>query len=122
MVWRWAWVIGLAVVLSVPVGQASAAMTEEQVRQAVERAYSVTVLRIQRVEHAGREAFRVTIMNPGGDSNTAYQVNTIAIDAETGELIPQFRHRASGYDENTAPRFEPNRQRTDALETGIIWR
>ena len=48
------------------------------------------------MKDAGQAAFAVVIMNYGGDFNEAWQVNTIVVDAESGKLIRQFRHRASG--------------------------
>ena len=119
---RKAWLMGLAVVVPLVAGQAQAAMTEAQVKQSLERAYNVTVLRITRLEYDGRAAFKVTFMNPGGNFNTAFQVNSVAVDAETGKLIVRFRHRSSGHDPNVAPRFLPDRQTSTALESGLVWR
>ncbi len=119
---RWAWVIGFAALVPLLAGQARAAMTEAQVTHSLEQAYNVTVLRVTRLKHDGLPAFLVTMMNPGGNFNTAYQVNTVLVDAETGKLISRFRHRASGHDRNAAPRFIPNRHSPNALESGIIWR
>ena len=62
----------------------------------METQYGVKVLRIKPMTEQGRSAFAVTIMNPGGDFNEAFQVNTIVIDAETGQLIIQYRQGSSG--------------------------
>ncbi len=35
-------------------------------------------------------------MNPPGNFNEALQVNTLMVDRQTGELVPQFRHAPSG--------------------------
>jgi hypothetical protein len=35
-------------------------------------------------------------LSPGGDFNEAFQVNTIVIDAETGQLIIQYRQGPGG--------------------------
>jgi hypothetical protein len=37
-------------------------------------------------------------MNPGGNDNGAFEVSTLIVDAATGDLVPQFAHRPSGYD------------------------
>ena len=119
---RGAHLIGLATAMFLLAGQGHAAMTEAEVKQSVEQTYNVRVLGIKRIEHGGGPAFRVTFMNPGGDFNTAYQVSSIVIDVETGQLIARFRHRSSGYDPNAAPQFLTDRQVTNALESGLVWR
>lgn len=101
---------------------AQAALTAEQVARQIAETYKVRVLKVAPLEFGGRAAFRVTVMKPGGNSNDAFRVTTIAVDAETGKLIPQFRHRASGYDLPAAPRYEAGPSRPDAAEKGIVWR
>ncbi len=103
-------------------GPARAALTAEQVAQQIAEAYGVRVLKIAPTEIDGRAAFRVTVMKPGGNANDAFRVTTLAVDAETGKLIPQFRHRASGYELSGAPRYEAGPSRPDAAEKGIVWR
>ena len=73
-----------------------AAMSADQVKRQVELAFGVRVLKMRPMQDAGQAAFAVVIMNHGGDFNEAWQVNTIVVDAESGKLIRQFRHRASG--------------------------
>ena len=75
---------------------AGAALSADQVKRQVETRYGVTVLRIKPVTEQGRSAYAVTIMNPGGDFNEAFQVNTIVIDAENGQLIIQYRQGPGG--------------------------
>ena len=72
-----------------------AAMSADQVAAAIAEAYGVTVLRVEPMTEDGRAAYLVTIMNPGGDFNEAFQVNKIVVDAETGDLTPEFRHPPS---------------------------
>ncbi len=72
------------------------ALSADQVKRQVEARYGVTVLRIEAVTEQGRSAYAVTIMNPGGDFNEAFQVNTIVIDAESGRPIIQFRQGPRG--------------------------
>ena len=64
----------------------------------------------------------MTIMNPGGDFNEAFQVNTLLVDADTGNLVSGFRHLPSGYNASQAAAFEPNRDAPDSLSRGFVWR
>ncbi len=72
-------------------------MSKEEVAKAVGEAYGVTVLRVVAGEDDGRAVYLVTFMSPGGNFNEAFQVNTIAVDAETGKKVSQFRHGPSGH-------------------------
>ena len=74
----------------------AAALSADQVKRQVETRYGVKVLRIKPMTEQGRSAFAVTIMNPGGAFNEAFQVNTIVIDAETGRPIIQYRQGPGG--------------------------
>ena len=74
----------------------AAALSADQVKRQVETQYGVKVLRIKPMTEQGRSAFAVTIMNPGGAFNEAFQVNTIVIDAETGRPIIQYRQGPGG--------------------------
>lgn len=76
---------------------AQALMSSEAARGAIERDFGVEVLRIEEAEIDGRPAFLLRVMNPEGDFNEAFQVNTLAVDRATGELIPTFRNGPSGY-------------------------
>ena len=93
-----AWLAGLLVggVVSLA-APAWAAMSADQVAAAIAEAYGVTVLRVEPMIEDDKSAYIVTIMNPGGDFNAAFQVNRIVVDAETGKLISQFRHLRSGH-------------------------
>jgi hypothetical protein len=118
---RWAIGIGLAVLLPLLAGPA-AAMSEAEVTAKVAGDYSVDVLQVRRAALDGRQVFLVTMMNQGGDFNEAFQVNTIAVDVESGELVPGFRHRPSGADANQAPSYGADRQPTNVLQSGVLWR
>ena len=59
--------------------------------------YGVTVLKISEDEQDGVQVLFVTVMNPGGNFNEAFQVNTLVIDRQTGRLISQFRHTPTGH-------------------------
>ena len=111
----------LAAALSFPLS-ALAAMNADQVKAKVAKAFGVKVLKVRPGKADGRKVFVVTMMNPGGDFNEAFQVSTIVVDAETGKLVPGFRHRASGLDANQAPSFVPNLHSPDTLSWGFIWR
>ncbi|MFP6734907.1 MAG: PepSY domain-containing protein [Rhodospirillales bacterium] len=105
--------------LSVAPRPSWALMSEAQVRAAVENDYDVKVIKITPGIDTERVVFYVRIMYNGGNFNTAFQINTIVIDAETGKRIAQFRHGSSG---RTLPgNFDsiPNRQLTDALRGRI---
>ncbi len=82
--------------LALGASPAGAALSADQVKRQVETRYGVKVLRIKPVTEQGRSAFSVTIMNPGGAFNEAFQVNTIVIDAETGRPIIQYRQGPGG--------------------------
>ena len=81
----------IALALATP---AAARVPVDEVKASIERDYGVDVLRIVEVEIAGRTIYAVTVMNPGGDFNEAFQVNTLAVDPDTGALILQDRLEA----------------------------
>ncbi len=101
---------------------ASAAMSEPQIRAAVTKAYGVRVLKIRRGEAGGKAVFLVTVMNAGGAFNEAFRVTVLAVDAQTGKLVPGFRHRASGLQENQGPSYRTGRQSADSFRQGFSWR
>lgn len=111
-----AWLAQLAVPSS-----ANAAMTQSQVAAATEKSYDVRVLKIYADKENGKSVFRVKVMYNGGDWNTAFQVNTIVIDAKTGERVAQFKHQSSGRSLPGNYDSMPNRQPPDALRRHI-WR
>lgn len=73
-------------------------MSPDEIAASIAETYGVEVLSLRDAKADGRAAYAVTVMNPGGNSNAAFQVNTLLVDAATGALIPTFRHGASGYD------------------------
>ena len=116
--WLAAVVVSAGSLFAAPAG---AAMSADEVSAAIAAAYGVTVLRVVATEEDGRSVFRVTIMNPGGDFDEAFQVNTLLVDADTGKLVSGFRHRASGYEPSQAAAFETNRHAPDSLSWGFLW-
>jgi len=89
---------------------ALAAQSPEAIKQQIEKSYPVQVLEILEVKSDSQPAYAVVVMNTGGNFNEAFQVNTLVVDAETGQLIRQFRHGASGYEvpENAVRRWPKN--------------
>jgi len=83
-------------VLGLGAAPAAAALSADQVKRQVEARYGVEVLRIVPMAEQGRSAYAVTIMNPGGNFNEAFQVNTLVIDARTGRPVIQYRHGPGG--------------------------
>ncbi len=93
LIWFATALVGAIVLLAAPAG---AEMSVDAVIQKIEADYSVTVLRVRPMTDDGRRVFAVTIMNPGGAFNEAFQVNTIVIDADTGRPIIQYRQGPGG--------------------------
>ncbi len=89
-------------------------ISKEEIGKAVGEAYGVTVLRVVAAEDNGRAVYLVTFMSPSGNFNEAFQVTTIAVDAETGKKVSQFRHGPSGYRLPGAPAHSADRQAPDA--------
>jgi hypothetical protein len=79
-------------------GNAVAQVTNQEAKRQIEDSYDVEVLRVREGEIDGRGVWLVTVMLPAGNFNTAFMVSNLAIDRQTGDLVPSFRHRASGYD------------------------
>ena len=116
--WLAALVVGGGISLAAP---AWAAMSADEVAAAIAEAYGVTVLRVVPAKDDGRSVYRLTIMNPGGDFDEAFQVNTLLVDADTGKLVSGFRHLASGYETSQAAAFEANRHGPESLSWGFLW-
>lgn len=111
----------LAAVLLI-VASPAHAITADQVKEKVAADFGVEVLKVEPIQEGGKSRFRVHVMNPGGDYNTAFQVNTLIVDAATGELVQQFQHKTTGYQKAPgAATYDPNRQSADALRD-TIWR
>ncbi len=103
-------------------GLALAAVSESEAVKMIEEAFDVEVLRARARQIDGRKVWLLTVMNQGGDFNTAYQVNTLAVDQETGKLVPAFRHGASGFVPSGAEtRDDKVGLRPDAARSGT-WR
>jgi hypothetical protein len=73
----------------------------------IEQSRDVKVLKLKETQVDGRTAYIVSIMNLGTDSNAAFQVEQILVDAETGAPIPTYRHGPTGWSEAPGPDFTP---------------
>ena len=93
-------------------------LSVDELKQQIEQTYPVNVLGIRAITADGKAAYAVTVMTRGGDFNSAFQVNTFIVDADTGAPISVFRHLDSGY---VLP-DGGNRQPPDAAQAGVTWR
>ncbi len=100
------------------------ALTQEEAERKVAEAFGVEVLskHTRAGEIDGRAVWFLTVMNPGGTFNDAFQVNTLAVDQETGELVPAFRHRASGYDLPGAASLDDQSGVRPDMSGSVPWR
>lgn len=94
--------------LLVPHG-AVAQVTGKQVATKIAAAFGVRVLKVRESRLDGAPVFLVTVMNPGGDFDEAFQITTLAVDVKTGKLVSGFRHRSSGLRGNQAPSYQTGR-------------
>lgn len=80
----------LAGMIAGPGMAAEALMSKKDAKARIEKDLGVQVLRLREADVEGRPAFAATIMNPGGNYNAAFQVNTVVLDRRTGTLIHRF--------------------------------
>lgn len=114
--------LAAAIILAAVPKPGAAAVAQSEVVKMIEETFDVEVLRARAGQIDGREVWLLTVMNKGGDFNTAFQVNTLAVDQETGKLVPAFRHGASGYvPSGTETRDDKVGLRPDAARSGT-WR
>jgi uncharacterized membrane protein YkoI len=88
---------GLAFGLALPAALAQEVLPPDKVKEDIASAYNVEVLKVVRDDNSGKPVYRVVVMNPPGDTNEAFMVTTLVVDAATGTLIPQFQHLREGY-------------------------
>jgi len=98
-----------------------AAMSKRKIQADIEKRYDVKVLKMFIGKDLGRSVYFVKIMFNGGNYNTAFQVNTLVIDSNTGKRLRQFRHGSSGRQLSVTFDSSPNRQSPSALRSHI-WR
>jgi hypothetical protein len=119
---RWLFLVLFLFAVQTGAAPAGAEMSETEISKAVAEAYGVTVLRVVPSKDDGRRVYLVTVMNPGGDFNEAFQVNTIVVDAESGDKVSQFRHSESGHTLPGASTYSTDRQTPDTARKGFTWR
>jgi hypothetical protein len=108
-------------VCAIAAGGVAAAVTPDEVSKKLSQQFGVRVLRVLPIEIDGKPAFAVRVMNPAGNSNEAMRIDTLAVDAETGALLPAFRHGRTGYTLPGDPSPDPNRN-TNVPADGRPWR
>jgi len=101
--------VALSIAMVAGSGPASAQrLTAQEAGQRVAESYGVEVLRVRDMRTAdGRRAYAVTVMAPGGDNNEAFQVTTLLVDPQTGDLISQYRQTPTGHEISGAPSNVP---------------
>ena len=103
--------LAAAVVLALVSGAAAAEVkSPEGIAAEIEKSRGVKVLKLQPTQVDGRMAYIVSVMNAGGDTNSAFQVERILIDAETGAPIPTYRHGPTGFAQAVGPEFKPTHE------------
>ncbi len=115
-------VIALAIAVLATTAPAEAQrLTAEAAARQVAEAYGVEPLRVREMRlEDGRLAYAITVMTPGSDSNDAFMVTTLLVDAQSGELVPQFRHTPTGHEFSDAPsNVPPTESDGPALRRGI---
>jgi hypothetical protein len=60
---------------------------EDEVQSLVAEGFGVEILSVEATESEGRPAYAVTVMNPPGNDNSAFAVETLLIDGATGGLL-----------------------------------
>jgi hypothetical protein len=78
-------------------------LSEDEVRRLVRDGLGVDVLRVEVVERGGRPVYALTVMNPPGNYNGAFQVATLLIDGATGGLLGQVPHTPRAGDPALSP-------------------
>lgn len=78
---------------------AAAELAPQEIGAMLEERLPVRVLDVTRRPDGN---YGVVVMHRGGNSNAAFKVDRLVIDAESGQPLPMLRHRASGY-ERTGP-------------------
>ena len=88
---------------------AAAAQTpgEKQIAERIAKEYNVQVLKVAKGEEDGKPVLYVTVMNKPGNANNAFQVNTLAVDPASGDLIPQYRTTPTGQELSGAASHSP---------------
>jgi hypothetical protein len=101
--------LSIAMLLAIAVATSAAAEVKSpaDITAELEQERGVKVLRLEETRVDGRPAYVVSVMNAAGDSNAAFQVERILVDAETGVAIQTYRHGPTGWSETAGPDFSP---------------
>lgn len=99
--------IALLAVAAVLGAAPARALSPDAAGERLAQRFGVKILRVTPIERAGRDLYAVVVMNPGGNFNEAFKVSTLVVDAETGDLVAQFRPENSGYDLPQAANRQP---------------
>lgn len=75
---------------------ALAAVSAEAASQQISERFDVQVLKVEPGDLDGRKVWLVTVMVPAGNGNASFQVHVLAVDQATGDMVPSFRHHATG--------------------------
>jgi len=70
-------------------GDARPALGEDEVRALLGERFGVEVLRIEAVASERGPAYAVTVMNPPGNDDGAFLVETLVVDGATGDVLGQ---------------------------------
>jgi hypothetical protein len=76
--------------------QVRAQVSSDVAAKRIAQEYGVDVLRVRAGELDGTPVWLITVMTPGGNFNSAFQVTTLAVDRMTGALVPAFRQGVNG--------------------------
>lgn len=76
------------------------ALTAEEAARRIAEESGATVLRVEPLDVRGRSVYQLTVMMPPDAGNAAFQIGTLWVDAETGQLVPRLFHEPDGW---TAP-------------------
>ena len=106
----------LAIVLA---AGAAVAASPDEVKQKLEKEYGVQVLKVTPADLDGKKVYDVRVMRKDG-GNGAFGVTSLAVDAETGQLVSAFRHKASGY--TTPDNVEGEPRQIFVPSQGSTWR
>jgi hypothetical protein len=103
------------------VAPARAQIDKDQAAANIARDFDVEILRVRPGEIDGTQVWFVTVIRPGGNYNTAFQVTTLAVDQASGELVPAFRHGPNGAVGTASPVDTRIDRRPDSSRSGT-WR
>jgi hypothetical protein len=86
-----------AAALFVLASSTAMAVSPDEVKQKIEKEYGVQVLKVTPADLDGKKVYDIRVMRKNG-GNGAFGITSLAVDAESGDLVPAFRHKASGYE------------------------